>query len=38
VDDLTIRKLTHGNKTMQAKFAEAKVSRRGAEPGEKIEA
>lgn len=37
VDDLTIRKLTHGNKTMQAKFAEAKVSRRVAEPGEKIE-
>ena len=36
VDDLTIRKLTHGNKTMQAKFAEAKVSRRGAEPSEKI--
>jgi hypothetical protein len=38
VDDLTIRKLTHGNKTMQAKFVEAKVSRRGAEPSEKIEA
>ena len=36
VDDLTIRKLTHGNKTMQAKFAEAKVSRRGVEPSEKI--
>jgi hypothetical protein len=38
VDDLTIRKLTYGNKTMQAKFVEAKVSRRVAESGEKIEA
>ena len=27
VDDLTIRKLTYGNKTMQAKFAEAKAHR-----------
>ncbi len=27
VDDLTIRKLTYGNKTMQAKFAEAKANR-----------
>lgn len=26
VDGLTIRKLTHGNKTMQAKFAEAKAN------------
>ena len=26
VDGLTIRKLTHGNKTMQAKFAEAKTN------------
>ena len=27
VDDLTIRKLTYGNRTMQAKFAEAKANR-----------
>lgn len=27
VDDLTIRKLTYGNQTMQAKFAEAKANR-----------
>lgn len=38
VEGLTIRKLTKDNQTMQAKFAEAKVSRRGTEPGEKIEA